>query len=315
MVEEIKEMLMKRILITGGLGFVGSNLAEKCVGLGYDVTILSRSDSKIGNIKHIKDKVKLIILDIRDIDKEVKGFDIIFHLASTTDNYHILDDPYKDIEVNCHGTIALLEACRKHNPGALILFASTFFVNGNPDKLPVTPESPCNPLGLYGATRLAGEHFCRAYNRIFDLKVIIVRFTNLFGVKEQADNKKKAGFNYLIGLAIKGEEIPLYNNGDFIRDYIYIDDAITGCLTAAEKGKIGEIYYIGRGEHTKFRELIDIVIKEAGGGKVKPVDPPDFHNRIGIKDFVCDNTPLKELGWKPEVSLKEGIKRTIKHYR
>ncbi len=304
-----------KILVTGGLGFIGSNLAEKCVKLGYDVTILSKTNSKINNVKDIKDKVKIILKDIRDIDEEVKKADIIFHLAGTTDNYNILDNPYIDIETNCSGTIALLEACRKHNPKARIVFASTFFVNGNAEKLPVNAYSQCNPLGLYGATRLAAEHFCRIYNGVFDMNSVIVRFTNVFGIKEQPDNKKKAGFNYLINLAMENKEIPLYNNGDFVRDYIYVDDVAEACLAVAEKGKKGEIYYAGRGEFVKFRDMIDMVIKEAGGGRVKPVEPPDFHKRIGIKDFVCDNSALKKLGWQPKVSLREGIKKTIAYYK
>ena len=306
---------MKKVLITGGLGFIGSNLAVKCVSLGYDVTVISRSDSKIENIAEIKDKVKLILLDIRNIGKEIEGFDCIFHLAGTTDNYYILNDPYIDIEMNCRATIALLEACKKYNPKVRIVFGSTFFVNGNPDKLPVTPDSPCNPLGLYGATRLAGENFCNIYNKVFDLNVVVVRFTNVFGIREQSKNKKKAGFNYLINLAIENKEISLYDNGDFVRDYIYVDDVLDACLIVAEKGKLGQVYYIGRGEFTKFKELVDIIIKEAGGGNIKPIDPPDFHKRIGIRDFVCDNTPLKSLGWKPKISLQEGIKKTIEYYK
>src|SRR3989338_9143992 len=130
------------------------------------------------------------------------GFDLIFHLAGSTDNYAIIEgEPYKEIELNCNTTIALLEACKKYSPKARIIFASTFFVNGNVEKLPVTPESPCNPLGLYGATRLAAEHFCRIYHNLFGMDIIIVRFTNVFGAREQI-SKKKAGFNYLIKLAV-----------------------------------------------------------------------------------------------------------------
>ncbi len=306
---------MKKILITGGLGFIGSNLAEECVKKGYNVTILSKTDSKIKNIENIKNKVKLILLDVRKITKEVKGFDYIFHMAGTTDNYHIYDNPYIDINSNCTGTIALLEACKKYNPKVRIVFASTFFVNGNTKKIPVDPLSPCNPLGLYGATRLAGEHFCQIYNTVFDMNINIVRFTNVFGIKEQANNKKKAGFNYLISLALKGEEIPLYNNGNFFRDYIYVSDVANACLIVAEKGEKSKIYYVGRGEYVKFRELIDIVLKEAGNGKIRIVEPPEFHKKVGILNFVCDNKELKELGWRPKISLEEGIKRTIKYYK
>jgi|TARA_B100001971_G_C18235834_1_gene567126 UDP-glucose 4-epimerase len=304
-----------KILITGGLGFIGSNLAEACVRLGHEVIVISKSDKKADNIRDIKDKVKLILKDVKDIKDEVKGVDRIFHFAGTTDNYWILEDPYKDIEANCVATIALLEACKKYNPSARIIFGSTFFVNGNPEKMPVNAETPCKPLGLYGATRLAGEHFCHIYNRVFDMNIAIIRFTNVFGIKEQAHNKKKAGFNYLINLALEGKEIPLYNDGNFVRDFIYVEDAVNGCLAVAEKGEQDKVYYIGRGERIKFKDMIDMVIEEAKGGKIKAIEPPEFHKKIGINDFVCDNSPLKKLGWKPKVSIQEGIRRTIEFYR
>lgn len=209
----------KKVLIIGGLGFIGSHLVKKSIKKGYEVTIFSRSEKTV-NIEAIKDKVKLIIKDLKDIDEEVKSFDFIFNLAGSTDNYAIIENqPYRDIEANCTTAISLLEACRKHNPKARIIFASTFFVNGNVNNLPVTPESPCNPLGLYPATKLAAEHFFKIYHNVFNLDIVIARFTNVFGPFEQAENKKKAGFNYLINLALKGQDIPIYNHGDFFRDY------------------------------------------------------------------------------------------------
>lgn len=308
--------MKKNILITGGLGLIGSRLAEKYINSEENITILSRSDKRISNIKGLEDKINLKIKDIKDISPEdVANQDYIFHFASTVDNYNIHNQPHLDININCNGTIALLEACRYTNPKARIIYPSTFFVNGNLDKLPATPESPCEPLGLYPATKLAAEHFCKIYNRVFDMNTVIARFTNVFGEKEANDNKKKAAFNYLIGQAIKDKEVPLYDGGNFYRDYIFVDDVAEACMTIAEKGKKDEIYYVGNGKTKKFKELIEIVIEEAGSGTIKNISPPEFHNKIGIKDYYCDNTPIKELGWEPKVSLKEGIRRTIQHYK
>lgn len=305
---------MKKVMITGGLGFIGSHLAELCVEKGYEVTIISKSDSKISNIREIRDQINLIIMDVKDIGKEVKGFDYIFHLAGSTDNYAIIEGkPYKDLEMNCITTIALLEAVKKYNPKVRIVLASTFFVNGKVEKLPVGVNTPCRPLGLYGATRLAAEHFCHIYHNIFDLDIVIARFTNVFGRREQA-SKKKAGFNYMIKQAVEGNELQLYDKGDFYRDYIYVTDVASACLVIAEKGKSDATYYVGRGEFVKFKELIDIVARETGV-KVKPITPPDFHKSVGIRDFVCDNTELKKLGWLPKVSLEEGVKKTIAYYK
>jgi UDP-glucose 4-epimerase len=304
-----------KILITGGLGFIGSYLAEKCIAAGHSVTIISKTDNKLNNIVRIKDKVNLIIKDVKEVGEEVKGFDYIFHLAGSTDNYAIIEGkPYRDIEMNCTSTIALLEAVRKYNPKARIIFASTFFVNGRLKKLPATPDSACNPLGLYGATRLAAEHFCQIYCNVFDLDIVIARFCNVFGANERSNDKKKAGFNYLINLAVNNKEIPMYGNGNFYRDYIYVTDVVEACWIIAEKGDSNRVYYVGRGEFVKFKEIIAIVAKETNS-IVKSVLPPDFHKRVGIKDFVCDNSELIKLGWKPAISLREGIKLTIRYYK
>lgn len=307
--------MKKKVLITGGLGFIGSHLARRCVEDGDEVTILSRSDKKINNIKDIAHKVTLCLKDIQNIGEEVKGKDEIYHLAGTVDNYALKEgEPYKDIAINCNGTIALLEACKNFNLEAKIVFGSTFFVNGNVNDLPATPQSPCNPLGLYGVTRLAAEQFCHVYHAVYGLKPVIARFTNVFGPFEQGDNKKKAGFNFMINQALNGEELSLYSNGEFFRDYIFVDDVVDACRVLAARGTPNNVYYVGRGK-VKFKDLISLVAKAIPGTIIKSVEPPQFHNQVGIKDFYCDTTPLQELGWKPEVSLKEGIQRTVDYYR
>ncbi len=307
---------MKKVLITGGMGFIGSHLARAHISAGDEVTILSRSDKKKYTIADLEKNVIICIKDVRDISEEdVRDKDYIYHLAGTVDNYSVNEDPYYDIEINCKGTIALLEAVRKGNPRAIVFFASTFFVNGNVEKLPADEKSPCNPLGLYGATRLAGEHFCKVYERLFDIDVRIARFTNVFGPYEQGNNKKKAGFNYMINLAVEGKELDVYNGGNFIRDYIYVGDVVSACQTIMDRGERGKVYYIGRGEPTTFKTLIGFIEEILPGTKTKNIIPPIFHTKVGIGDFFADTTPLRKLGWVPEVSLKEGIANTIKYYQ
>lgn len=306
-----------KTLIIGGLGFIGSHVAEECLNKGHRVTIMSRSMTKIDNVKPFADQVELIIKDLADIGNEVAGFDLIFDLSgsvATNSKSLIESDPTIDIKMNCINSIHLLEAVKKYNPKCRLIFASTFFVNGQPESLPVDINSPCKPLELYGATKLAAEHFYRIYNNVFSINNSVVRFTNVFGVNERSVGSQKAGFNFMIQQACLGRPLKLYDNGDFYRDYIYVSDAAKACLTVAEKGNNNRIYYIGRGEFVKFKELVDLVVKHTGV-KVNPIDPPDFHKRVGIKDFVCDNSPLKELGWQPEISLDEGVKRTIDYYK
>jgi nucleoside-diphosphate-sugar epimerase len=304
------------VLITGGLGFIGSGIVRECLNRGHSVFILSRSTDKLPNIDNLPDDVTYIIKDVCDIGvMDVAGKDWIFHCASTVDNYNILDNPTLDTHVNCLGTLALLEACRKYNPHARIVFPSTFFVNGNLDQLPATPESPCNPLGLYGTTKLAAEHFCRIYRNVFGLDTVVARLTNVFGVREQWDNNKKAAFNRMIWLAVNGEPISLYGNGDTRRDYVYVDDAARALVLLAERGNPEQVYYIGGGVGIKIGALAEVIIEEVGSGRIVNVDTPDFHKSTGMADFWCNNGPMLALGWKPEVSIREGIRRVIAEYR
>jgi nucleoside-diphosphate-sugar epimerase len=308
--------MVKKVLITGGLGFIGSHITQRCVAEGYSVRLLSKTDRKIKNIQGIEDKVELVLKDIRDISREdVSGVDYLFHCASTTDNYNINNAPYLDIETNCTGTIAMLEACRRHNSSVRIIYLSTFFVNGNLKELPATPESHCEPLGLYPATKLAGEHFCKIYGKVFGLDTVIARMTNVFGTHEQRNNKKKAAFNNLIELAVQGKDVPIYSNGEFTRDYIYVSDVTEALLTLAEKGERGRVYYVGNGTPIKFKKLMEIVIQEAGSGSLVPIEPPEFHKNVGIVDYYCDNSPLRLLGWKPKVSMQEGIRKVVQEYK
>ncbi len=303
------------VLIIGGLGFIGSHLAEQLLKKEHEITIISRSKSKISNIKGFEDNVRLVIKDVRNIGDFVKNFDVIFHLAGTTDNYAIVeDDLERDIEANCKGTLYLLDACRKYNPKVRIIFASSFFVIGKPKELPVDESSECNPSSLYPATRLCGEHICKIYSSVFNLDVIIARFANVFGAKELADNKKKAAFNYMINMAVHNHELTLYDSGDFVRDYIYVTDVADACITLMEKGETNEIYHIGRGEGIKIKRLFNMVVDVIGKGKVVSIPTPTFHKKVGVKDFYFDISKIKALGWKPKIQIQKGIKLTADYY-
>jgi UDP-glucose 4-epimerase len=305
---------MEKSLVIGGLGFIGSHLVEDCVSRGQEVTVLTRSTQKLENLGKVANRVNLIVKDLKEMGEEIRGFDYIFNLSGTTDNYSLVEgNPFLDVEQNCMNTLCLLESMRKYNPRAILIFASTFFVNGNPEKIPVTPTQRCEPLGLYGATRLAGENFCRIYNHVFDLDSRVMRFCNVFGPRE-VGSKRKAAFNFLIKEAVEGRVLPVYSGGDFFRDYIYVTDVASACNIVAQKGQKNQVYYVGRGEKVKFKELVNIILGETGASSIS-IEPPDFHKRVGIGDFVCDPSPLKALGWEPIVNLEEGIKRTIDYYR
>jgi nucleoside-diphosphate-sugar epimerase len=306
-----------KILITGGLGFVGSNLAKKLLDEGNDITLLTRSKTKIGNILKFENNVKIIQKDIRNISKkDVKNMDCIYHCASTVDNYNIQKNPFLDTNVNVLGTNKLLEVCRQGNPKVKIVYVSTFFVQGFPEDLPVSVNQKPEPLGLYGASKLCAEHYCKTYNRVFDMNVKIARLSNVFGIGDQHLNNKKSAFNRMIFLATEGKDpIKLYDNGKIRRDFIYIDDVVDALITIMNKGKNSDVYYVGRGEGIKMRKLVNMILKSAPQGKVDVVEPPKFHNQVGMDDFWCDVYELKQLGWKPKVALQTGINKTVENYR
>jgi len=296
-------MINKTILVTGGLGFVGSSLARYYVNEKYNVTILTKTLDKINNIKDIKEDVDIIQQDICEVGEYVNKFDYIIHCASTVHNYHILSDPHIDIKTNCIGTINLLEHLKNSKQLKKMVYVSTFFVNNG------------EPKALYGATKLCAEHICKSYNSVFNVPVTIVRLSNVFGPGEQCDNNKKAAFNRMIQLALDNEEIKLYDNGKIKRDYIYIDDVVQGIDTVMNKGKHSEVYEIGKGYSLTLKEMIGDIIYLAGGGKIIPVCPPEFHTQVGINDYFCDTSKMFSLGWKPKVSVKDGIRKTIEVYK
>ncbi len=305
-----------KVLITGGLGFIGSHLTQKLVQENHNVTVLTKTKNKINNIKTVKNKINIIVKDIKNIGEEVSNFDVIFHLASTTDNYAIVEnDLERDIETNCKGTLYLLHACKEYNPSVKIIFGSSFFVIGNPELIPVNESASCDPLSLYPATKLCAEHICKIYFRVFDLDIVIARFANVYGPREKGRDKKKAAFNYMINQAVNDNELTLYDKGDFVRDYIYVEDVVSALTIIMEKAMGGEIYHIGSGKGIKIKNLFEMTVDIVDSGQIVEIQTPKFHKNVGIRDFIFDISKIRSLGWEPKFSIREGIKRTAEYYK
>lgn len=302
-------------LITGGYGLIGSALVNAIEG---DVTILTRSEkhkeriTKIGVITTIKD-----LLDITK--KDIEGKDIICHLASTVDNYHILDDPFIDVETNIKGTIKLLEACKDLPKKPKIIFFSTFFVYGNEysrTKKPITEESKTEPLAIYPATKLCAESIIKLYSRLYEIPYLICRLTNVYGESEDYNNKKKGALNYMIMQAIKGELLSVYKGGNFQRDYIYLDDVISAVLFLINKNITNDTYLIGFGKPVLFKDMIDYIHELTDKkSEITEIEPPPFHEAVGITGFVADTSKINKLGWRAKINYKEGIKRIVRTYQ
>ncbi len=300
------------VLITGGLGFIGGALANRFCR-EHQVTVLTRSEKGRSRLRE-PDRVRVKVGQVEKIaSADCAGMDLVVHCASTVDNYNILTDPYLDVRTNCDGTIALLEACKEHRPK--VLFVSTFFVYGNPVKLPVDEESPCEPLGLYPATKLCAEQFCKIYGRLYGFHLNICRLTNVYGPGEAFDNTKKGAFNFLIRKAQRGEPIDLYRGGDFFRDYLYIDDAVAALAVMAERAPAGELYLVGSGERVMFKDLIECLHRLTGRkSAIGSMEPPQFHQVVGIRNFSANIAKIRALGWAPKVGYEEGITRTLASY-
>lgn len=301
--------------ITGGYGLIGSALANSLTG---NVTILSHSENHKERLT--KKDAKIILKDLAKIQKtDIEGIDIIYHLASTVDNYNVLTNPYLDVETNINGTIRLLEICKNLKKKPKIVFLSTFFVYGNEydkTKIPINEESKTNPLAIYPATKLCTESIIKLYSKLYDIPYLICRLTNVYGENEDYNNKKKGTLNYLIMQALKGEKISIYRGGKFLRDYIFVTDVVDALKFLETKKIANETYLIGYGTPVLFRDMIDYILRMTGNeSKTEEIEPPRFHEIVGIKNFVADTSKISNLGWKAKIDYKEGIKRIIDKYK
>ena len=307
-----------KILITGGLGFIGSHLAESLDNGNNQIQLLTKSFRKKQNLVNSSKHIKIVKIDITNFSKignyiEKNKPDVIIHLAGQTSHSKSFEDPIKDIDVNTRSTLFMLEKIRNINLKCKFILGSTFIVIGKPLRLPINENSPCNPTTIYGSNRLASEHYCKIYHQVYGLDTMIFRITNSFGPREQYVANKNA-LNYLIYKAYKGEEITIFNNGEFFRDIIYISDVISGIKSILKKGKPGNLYWISSGKKTWFYQFAKLLNKKTQT-KIKYVASPTYTKKVDVGNFVVDNTKLKSLGWKPKTSIQQGIDYTLKYFQ
>ena len=307
-----------KLLITGGLGFVGSHLVDSLVKKNHKIMILTKTLSKKKNIKKSAKKIQIEKIDLtnfQQLGKIIEKFkpDVIIHLAGNASHSKSFENPLKDIDSNAKTTLFMLEKIRKLNTQCKFILGSTFIVIGKPKKLPVNENTPCNPTTIYGTNRLSSEYFCKIYHKVYGLHTNIFRITNSYGPREQIIPKKNA-VNFLIYKSFKKEEISIYNQGKFFRDFIYIDDVISGINIILKKGKSGELYWISSGKRTWFYEFGDILEKTTGC-KVKYSETPVYTKKVDVGNFVVSNSKLRKLGWSPKISVDVGVKKTLKFFQ
>ena len=306
-----------KIMITGGAGFIGSHLCDELLKDNHEIIVLTRNKSKLDNISNILDRITLEQVDVTDFTSlgnniEKNKPDVIIHLAGETSHSKSFENPLYDTDVNTKSTLFILEKIKTLNLKCRFILGSTFIVIGKPTKLPVTEETPCNPTTIYGANRLASENYCTIYHNVYGIDALVFRITNSFGPREQHVSNKNA-INFLIYKAFKGEEITIFDNGNFFRDVIYVSDVVSAVKTIMHKGQAGNLYWISSGKKTWFYELGDW-LKELTNSQVKYIESPQYTKKVDVGNFLVDNSKLKSLGWEIKTPIKEGIKKTLDYF-
>ncbi len=314
----------KKVLITGGAGFIGSNLAIALVHTGADVTVLDNlTPHQGGNLFNLKPVIKDIEIDFSDIrdegavKKAVRGKDYIFHLARQTDHIMSLTNPFPDIDVNVRGTTILLEAVRYIAPHAIFIYTGTRGQYGHAVKLPVSESAPTNPRGIYEITNLTAEKIIQVYHDVHKVRSVMLRLTNIYGPRSQMKHDHYGVVNWFIRLALEGRVVKVFGDGMMKRDFLYIDDAIDAILKTSVCEKcFGEILNVGIDKGTTFLTLVKTIIRLAkkGSWEYAPFTPERASQDPG--DFISDITKIRKLtGWNPTTTLTEGLEQTISYYR
>ena len=314
----------KRVMVTGGLGFIGSNLATRLVDLGADVLLVDSLVPETGanpfNIEHIRDRVATRTVDVRDVlamERLVADQDVIFNLAGQVSHLDSMRDPFTDLDINGRAQLSLLEACRHHNPTTKVVFASTRQIYGKPDYLPVDERHMLHPTDVNGINKMAGEWYHVLYNNVYGVRACSLRLTNTYGPRMLVRNNRQTFIGWFVKQIVDGEEIQLFGDGSQLRDLTYIDDVCEAFLLAgAADAANGQVFNLGGPEPISLRDLVQLLIDVAGRGSYRLVPFPEDKKAIDIGSFYADfNKIRRALGWEPRIGLREGLERTIDYYR
>jgi UDP-glucose 4-epimerase len=312
----------KRVAITGGLGFIGSNLARRLVALGSEVLLIDSMvpdyGGNLANVDDIRDRVRINFADIRDVyamNYLVQGHDIIFNLAGQVSHIDSMRDPHTDLEINCRAQLSLLEACRYHNPTVKIVYASTRQVYGRPLRTPVDETHVARPTDVNGINKLAGESYHVVYNNAYGVRATVLRLTNTYGPRQLMKHNRQGFLPWFVRQVLDDEEIQIYGDGQQRRDFTYVDDVVdafllVGCTSHTD----GEIYNLG-GESATLLEVAKLLIEIAGRGRYRLVPWPPEKRVIDIGSFEADYRKLTEaVGWRPRTALADGLREMVHYY-
>lgn len=310
-------------LITGGLGFIGSNLARALVNRGAKVTLVDSLIPQYGgnpfNIADILDKVTVNVCDVRDqyaMAYLVRDKDYLFNLAGQTSHIDSMTDPQTDLDINASAQLSILEACRKENPGIKIVFASTRQLYGRPDYLPVDEKHPIRPVDVNGINKLAGEWYHLLYNNVYGIRACALRLTNTYGPCMRVKDARQTFLGIWVRLLIEGKPIKVFGDGMQLRDFNYVDDCVEALLLAgASDSANGKVYNLGSTEVVSLKALAEMMVNLSHGGSIELTPFPSDRKAIDIGDYYSDFSLIAaELGWTPKISLSQGLQRTLAFY-
>lgn len=314
----------KSVLITGGLGFIGSNLARSLVEMGANVTLVDSLIPQYGgnqfNIDDIKDKVTVNICDVRDpfaMAYLLKDKDYLFNLAGQTSHMDSMTDPQTDLDINANAQLSILEACRKVNPEIKIVFASTRQLYGKPNYLPVDEKHPINPVDVNGINKLAGEWYHLLYNNVYGIRACALRLTNTYGPGMRVKDARQTFLGIWVRLLIEGKPIKVFGDGMQLRDFNYVDDCVDALLlSGASDVANGKVYNLGSKEVIGLKDLAEMMVSLGFGGEFELVPFPPERKAIDIGDYYSDFSFIREeLGWLPKIELKEGLQLSLEYYK
>lgn len=313
----------RKVLVTGGLGFIGSNLARRLLDLQAHVTLVDSLIPEYGgnlfNIAGLEDRVRINIADVRDPHSMaylVQGQDYLFNLAGQTSHMDSMQDPYVDLEINCRAQLSILEACRRRNPQIKIVFASTRQIYGRPNYLPVDEQHLVQPVDVNGINKMAGEHYHILYNNAYGIRACALRLTNTIGPRMRVKDARQTFLGIWIRLLVEGKPFEVWD-GDQMRDFSYVDDAVEAfLLTAASEDANGQVFNLGSEQAIDLKGLAELLVEINGGGEYVARSFPADRKVIDIGDYYGDFSRIRAcVGWQPRVSLREGLTNTLAFYR
>lgn len=311
----------KRVLITGGLGFIGSTLARRLVDAEARVTVVDSLIPEYGgnrfNVDGIEDRLVVNVSDVRDehsFRSLLQGQEVLFNLAGQTSHLDSMKEPFVDLEINCRAQLSIVESCRKYNPAIKIVFASTRQIYGRPDYLPVDEKHLLRPVDVNGVHKMAGEWYHILYNNVYGVRASALRLTNTYGPRMRVRDARQTFLGIWIRRILQNEPFEVWGGGQ-LRDFNFVSDAVDAFLLAAGDAD-GSVLNLGSSEVVSLRQLAELLVEVNGGGTFRVVEYPREQKDIDIGDYYADfSAATSQLGWKPRVTLAEGLAETLAFYR